>query len=390
MYQLVPEQTLAALLDFSGRLAAALSVDSVATVVVEDGRGAVGATHAAVALFDAPNGHLALVAVDGARGAAGLPDGLVSAAAAGSAVYGTGRAGAWAALPLTAGEQVIGAARFEFDRYADLPPRDRALVVLVSRQAADALQRARLFAAERAAREEAEAANQIKDEFLATLSHELRTPLNSILGWAHLLRHGALDQVTTTRALDAILRNAQAQSRLVADVLDASRLITGRLCLHVGPVNLRAVVRAALEAIAPAAAARGVQLEFAAAGGEVEVTGDADRLQQVTWNLVSNAVKFTPAGGRVEIQLECVPDGVELVVADTGTGIASEFIPRVFDHFTQADASTRRAHGGLGLGLAIVRHLVELHGGTVAAFSPGAGLGSRFTVRLPAGQSSEA
>mgnify|MGYP003586186376 CR=1 FL=1 len=381
MYQLAPERTLAALLDFSGRLAAALTVDSVASVVVDDGRAAVGAAHAAVALLEGPAEGLRLVASDGGWDE-DLPGGLLLAAASGEAAYGTG-AGAWAAQPLVAGKGVIGAAWFEFEGDTELPPRDRALVALVSRQAADALQRARLFAAEREAREEAKAANQVKDEFLATLSHELRTPLNSILGWAHVLRHGALDPATTVRALDAILRNADAQSRLVTDVLDASRLITGRLCLHPAPVDLRAAVRAALEAIAPAASARGVQLGFAASECPVVVTGDADRLQQVAWNLVSNAVKFTPAGGRVEVRLECEPEVVELVVADSGIGIPPEFLPRVFDRFTQADASSRRAHGGLGLGLAIVRHLVELHGGTVAASSAGPGLGARFTVRLP-------
>ena len=385
MYQRVPERTLAALLDYSGRLAAALTVEGVAAVVVEDGRGAVGAVRAAVALL-APDGHGVRVVATGGDAAdrwEGLPECLAEAARSGLPAYGAGGVVA-ASQPLVAGERVIGAASFEFAGDAELQPRDRALVALVSRQAADALQRARLYAAEREAREEAESANQLKDEFLATLSHELRTPLNAIMGWAHLLRHGSLDAPTSERALDAILRNSHAQSQLVGDVLDVSRIITGRLRLSVRPVDLRVVVRQALDAIAPAAAARSVLLEFAVASGETTIAGDADRLQQVVWNLVSNAVKFTPAGGRVEVRLDRAPQGIELAVTDTGAGIAPEFLPRVFDRFSQADASPRRAHGGLGLGLSIVRHLVELHGGTVAAASQGIGRGARFTVRLPA------
>ena len=386
MYQPIPERTLAAMLDYSGRLAAALTVHAIAAVVVEDGRGAVGASQAAVALLDAEGRGLRVLAESAAEGEAAVrTDGMAEAAESGAAVCGTSGL-VWVSLPLVADDRVIGAARFEFAGIAQLESRDRALVALIARQAADALQRARLHAAEREAREEAEAASQMKDEFLATLSHELRTPLNAILGWAHLLRHGSLDAPTTTRALDAIVRNAQAQCQLVGDILDVSRIITGRLRLDLRPVDLQVAVHLALEAIAPAAAARNVRLQSAPLCGETMVAGDPDRLQQVVWNLLSNAVKFTPPGGLVEVRLDPTPDGIDLVVTDTGAGIAPDFLPRVFDRFSQADASTRRAHGGLGLGLAIVRHLVELHGGSVEAFSDGPGRGARFTVRLPVGQ----
>lgn len=387
MYQPIPERTLAALLDYSGRLAAALTVGGVAAVVVEEGRGAVGACRAEVALFEPPGCGLRVVASSGGATEAWVESSQASMAEAARTrmpVYRTGGPVS-ASLPLVAGEQVIGAARFVFADDSDLSERDRALVSLVARQAADALQRARLYAAEREAREEAESANQMKDEFLATLSHELRTPLNAIMGWAYMLRHGSLDEATSARALDAILRNAHAQNQLVADVLDVSRIITGRLRLHVRQVNLRGVVQQALDAVAPAVTARGVHVELASGPGEMVIAGDPDRLQQVVWNLLSNAVKFTPAGGRIEVKLDRAECGVDLVVSDTGAGIAPEFLPRVFDRFSQADASTRRTHGGLGLGLSIVRHLVELHGGTVEAWSEGVGLGARFTVRLPTG-----
>jgi signal transduction histidine kinase/ActR/RegA family two-component response regulator len=386
MNQKPDERTLAALLDYGGRLAAAPTVEAVAAVVVEEGRGAVGATAAAVALLESPAGRLRVVAANGTGTAASefrpADEEMAQAARAGTPNYRDGDP-AVASLPLVAGERVIGAAQFVVAGGAGLLPRDRALIMLVSRQAADALQRAQLYAAEREARREAESANQMKDEFLATLSHELRTPLNAIMGWAHMLLHGSLDEATTRRALDAILRNAHAQSQLVGDVLDVSRIITGRLRLYVRQVDLRAVVRLALDAVAPAAAARNVTIELVAATGQTTVAGDADRLQQVVWNLVSNAVKFTPDGGRVEVTLASTDGGLELVVSDTGAGIGPEFLPRVFERFSQADASTRRSHGGLGLGLSIVRHLVELHGGTVAAESDGIGRGARFTVRLP-------
>jgi PAS domain S-box-containing protein len=252
-------------------------------------------------------------------------------------------------------------------------------------------ERERLLAAERQARAEAESltreaetANRSKDEFLATLSHELRTPLNAMLGWAQLLKVGNLPHDEFTQGLDTIERNARVQSQLIEDLLDLSRIISGKLRIDVGPVDLPAVIAATLDTIRPAADAKGIQLVPVIDSHAGAIRGDANRLQQVVWNLLSNAIKFTPRGGRVEIFLTSAGDNtVEISVSDTGQGIAQEFLPHVFDRLRQADASITRKHGGLGLGLAIVRHLVELHGGTVSARSPGIDQGATFTVRLP-------
>jgi CheY-like chemotaxis protein len=223
----------------------------------------------------------------------------------------------------------------------------------------------------------------MKDEFLATVSHELRTPLTSILGWSRMLLSGTLDEATSLRAVETIERNAKSQAQIIEDILDASRIITGKLSLDVQPVELVIVLESAINAVRPAAEAKGIQIETAFDAEANRVSGDANRLQQVVWNLLSNAVKFTPNGGRVQVQLRQSEGHVEIVVSDTGQGIDKEFLPYVFERFSQADSSTTRQHGGLGLGLAIVRHLVELHGGTVAVESAGEGEGTRFTVRLP-------
>lgn len=230
--------------------------------------------------------------------------------------------------------------------------------------------------------DEAERANRMKDEFLATLSHELRTPLNAIVGWSQLLLDGRLDAARTRQAVETIARNAEAQTRLVEDVLDVSRIINGRLRLNARAVDLPAVVRAALDAVRPAASGREIDLR-ASFSSRAAVSGDADRLQQAIWNLLSNAVKFTPRRGRVEVSVEDRDSHVEIRVTDTGIGISAEFVPHLFERFSQQDSSTTRQHGGLGLGLAIVRHLVELHGGTVKAESPGQDQGATFTVSLP-------
>lgn len=233
------------------------------------------------------------------------------------------------------------------------------------------------------ARAEAEAANRMKDEFLATLSHELRTPLNAILGWAKLLLSGKVDAEDFEDGLAAIERNSRVQAQLIEDLLDISRIISGKLRLDVQRVDLAEVIEAALAAVVPAAEARGVHLHTMLDPLAAPVSGDPARLQQVVWNLLSNAVKFTPKGGRVQVLLERVNSHVEISVIDTGHGIRPEFLPLVFDRFRQADASTTRRHGGLGLGLSIVKQLVEMHGGNVRAKSPGEGLGSTFTVMLP-------
>jgi signal transduction histidine kinase len=236
---------------------------------------------------------------------------------------------------------------------------------------------------EQAARAEAEKANRLKDEFLALLSHELRSPLNPILGWVKLLQAGKLDKAKTAHGLATIERNAKLQAELIEDLLDVSRILQAKLSLKVYPVNLAATIRAAIETVHLTAEAKSIEIETNLAAEVGQILGDATRLQQVIWNLLSNAVKFTPEGGRVTVQLESVGNQVQITVVDTGEGIAADFLPYIFDHFRQADASTTRKFGGLGLGLAIVRHLVELHGGVVWAESRGKGLGATFTVRLP-------
>lgn len=249
--------------------------------------------------------------------------------------------------------------------------------------AAVAIENVRLFEHESRLRAVAEESNRIKDEFLATLSHELRTPLTAMLGWTNMLRGGALDAKTSDHALEIIERNARAQEQIIEDILDVSRIITGKVRLDVRPLRLEPIIKAAIDAARPAADARGIELHLVSPDSCGLVSGDPDRLQQVVWNLLSNAVKFTSRGGRIDITLGCADSHVQIEVKDTGQGISAEFLPYVFDRFRQADGSTTRLHGGLGLGLSIVRQLVELHGGEVRAASPGEGQGTTFTVRLP-------
>jgi PAS domain S-box-containing protein len=244
-------------------------------------------------------------------------------------------------------------------------------------------ERERLLAREHNARLQAEEVNRLKDEFLATLSHELRTPLNAILGWSQILRTNSLDESNVKKALEIIDRNARSQAQLIEDLLDVSRIITGNLRLDVQSVDLSSVVMTAVDVVRPTAEAKGIRLETIINPQLGLVSGDADRLQQIVWNLLSNAVKFTPEGGLVETRLERDSSHVQVIISDTGQGIAPEFLTHVFDRFRQLDGSTTRRHGGLGLGLAIVRQLVELHGGTVSVESEGEGQGSTFTVKLP-------
>ncbi|HEY9696264.1 MAG TPA: PAS domain S-box protein [Trichocoleus sp.] len=245
------------------------------------------------------------------------------------------------------------------------------------------VEREQLLRREQTAREQAEAANRIKDEFLAVLSHELRTPLNPILGWTKLLRTRQFDAAATDRALDTIERNAKLQAQLIEDLLDVSRILQGKVKLAACPVNLVTTIEAALETVRLSAEAKGIQIQTGLDSKSALVNGDANRLQQIVWNLLSNAIKFTPSGGRVEVRLEQTHGYAQIQVSDTGQGISPDFLPYVFEYFRQADSSTTRQFGGLGLGLAIVRHLVELHGGTVEAESPGHGMGATFTVQLP-------
>ena len=254
---------------------------------------------------------------------------------------------------------------------------------IVRGMAHDVTERRQALAREKEARLEAETANRLKDEFLSTLSHELRTPLTAIIGWTELLINGALDKDQQPKALETIGRNARFQAQLVDDLLEVSRIITGKLRVNFNPCELRPVIEAALEGIRPTAEAKAVRLESLLEPGGALIYGDVDRLRQVIWNLLSNAVKFTPRNGSVQVKLLCTGSHALIAVSDSGEGIKRDFLPRVFDRFSQADGSSSRPHGGLGLGLAIVRHLVELHGGTVRAESPGEGLGATFIVSLP-------
>ncbi|HEV7904254.1 MAG TPA: ATP-binding protein [Pyrinomonadaceae bacterium] len=231
--------------------------------------------------------------------------------------------------------------------------------------------------------EEAETANRTKDEFLATMSHELRTPMTAILGWAQLMRSNTLKESDFAHALEIVERNARAQTKLIDDLLDISRIITGKLRLDVRVVDLAGVVEAVIDSLRPTAEARSIRLQTMLDPQAGPVSGDTDRLQQVVWNLVSNAIKFTPKGGRVQVMLARVNSHVEVTVSDSGKGISAEFLPHVFDRFRQADGTTTRRQGGLGLGLSIVRQLVELHGGMVSVESAGEGQGATFTVQLP-------
>src|SRR6266550_39102 len=244
-------------------------------------------------------------------------------------------------------------------------------------------ERAQLLVREQEARAEAEQANRTKDEFLATLSHELRTPLSAILGWSHLVRTGKLDKPQMNRAFETIERNARSQSQLIDDLLDVSRIITGKLQIEARPIDLCSVIEAASDAVRPAIEAKQVQFETLLEAQDCFVAGDANRLQQIFWNLFSNAIKFTPEGGCVRVEVKQHGSQVRVAVSDSGIGITPEFLPYIFDRFRQADGSTTRVHGGLGLGLSIVKHLVQLHEGSVAVESPGKDQGTTFTVTLP-------
>ena len=329
------------------------------------------------------------------------------------------------AIPLVVEGQTLGGLGISFTETQVFSADDQSFVLTLAQQCAQAIARARLYEAEQraramseAARREAESANRIKDEFLAVLSHELRSPLNPILGWVKLLRSRQFDAKATDRALETIERNAKLQTQLIDDLLDVSRILRGKMVLNVVPINLVNTIEAALETVHLAAQAKQIAIETVLDASVGQISGDFNRLQQVFWNLLSNAVKFTPSGGRIEVRLEKVEAGlkeglnvsklnvegleerlqdvteiqaeqfepskyVQIQVKDTGKGIAREFLPHVFEYFRQENSATTRQFGGLGLGLAIVRYLVELHGGSVTADSPGEGLGATFTVHLP-------
>jgi PAS domain S-box-containing protein len=286
-------------------------------------------------------------------------------------------------VPITGRDGVLGAVAFAAAAARADGDDDVTLAEDLARRAAAAVDNARLHAMAENERKLLEEANRAKDVFLATLSHELRTPLNAIMGWTQIMRSGALDEEKLKRAINTIERNARAQAQLVADLLDVSRIVTGKLKLEPVPVDLPSIVEGVVEASRPAAEAKKITLESMIDPAAAEVMGDPVRLQQVVSNLLSNAIKFTPAGGRVTVVLERAERRALVRVKDSGQGIGADFLPYVFDRFRQADHATTRAQGGLGLGLAIVKHFVELHGGTVAAFSEGAGQGAELVVELP-------
>jgi len=286
-------------------------------------------------------------------------------------------------LPLVLERRALGSIELIYDRPRRFSEDDRRELLALARVCAHAVDRAYLFDVAQLERRRAEEANRAKDEFLAVVSHELRTPLNAILGWAKMLNAGALSDEQARKATATIERNALAQAQLIDDLLDVSRIITGQMRIKNEPVDLPAVVEAALDIVRPAADAKGVRLLHEIDPNVGTLLGDADRLQQVFWNLLSNAVKFTPGGGRVGVRLRRVGVSFVVEVEDSGQGIPAEFLPQVFQRFRQHDASAARKTGGLGLGLAIVRHLVELHGGSVTVASEGEGKGSLLSVRLP-------
>jgi PAS domain S-box-containing protein len=293
------------------------------------------------------------------------------------------RPGSSLAIPMAVMGRIIGTIEVQSYQLAAYREEHATAMTMAANLTAVAIENVRLLKRESAARENAEESNRLKDEFLATVSHELRTPLTAILGWARLLEGGALDEGTSRQAIETIWRNAKSQAQIVDDILDVSRIITGNLNLDLHPIELVPIVESAISVVRQTADAKNIKIETELDTTPLVVSGDANRLQQVIWNLLSNAVKFTSSGGRVMLKLHRVDSSVAVQVTDTGQGISRDFLPFVFDRFRQADSTTTRQHGGLGLGLAIARHLVEIHGGNISAESAGAGHGSTFTVRLP-------
>ena len=287
------------------------------------------------------------------------------------------------AVPMAVMGRIIGAIEVQSYQANVYHAEHVTAMSMAANLTAVAIENVRLLKLERTAREAEEESNRLKDEFLATVSHELRTPLTAILGWSRLLEGGTLDNQVTQQAVETIWRNAKAQAQIVDDILDVSRIITGNLYLDLHPLGVVPVVENAINVVRPTADAKGIRIETHFDAAPAMISGDANRLQQVVWNLLSNAVKFTKSGGQVCVTVARVGQAVEINVSDTGQGISQEFLPYVFDRFRQADSTTTRQHGGLGLGLAIARHLVEIHGGTIKAESSGEGRGAKFTITLP-------
>jgi signal transduction histidine kinase/CHASE1-domain containing sensor protein/CheY-like chemotaxis protein len=287
------------------------------------------------------------------------------------------------AVPMAVMGRIIGTIEVQSYKPGVYRPEHVTAMSMAANLTAVAIENVRLLKLERTARQAAEESNRLKDEFLATVSHELRTPLTAILGWSRLLEDGSVDHGLSKQAIETICRNAKAQAQIVDDILDVSRIITGNLYLDMHPLEVAPIIKNAINVVRPTADAKGIKIETRLGATLALVSGDGNRLQQVIWNVLSNAVKFTNSGGRVTVRLSQVGSTVEIAVSDTGQGIRREFIPFVFDRFRQADSTTTRHHGGLGLGLAIARHLIEIHGGQITAESGGEGRGSTFTIKLP-------
>jgi signal transduction histidine kinase/ActR/RegA family two-component response regulator len=388
--QLSALERMTRLLQVTAALSKTMTPEQVADVVMHMGLDAVGATAGALLTLDGERREYVLLERENSRPFherrlpldADIP--IAACARSGSPVR---NGGGRMCVPLLIRGHPIGALELELSPEEDLDDEREAMIEGTADQCAQALERARLYALEQLRREELERSNRLKDDFLGIVSHELRTPLSAILGWARMLKRGIVGtEPARERALEAIERNATLQARLVDDLLDVSRIVSGKLELETSGVDLASVIDAAIDSVRPALIAKDLDVRLSLAHEGVTVLGDARRLQQVIWNLLTNAIKFTPNGGRIEIRLERADRAARLTVRDNGIGIPGDVLPHVFERFKQADGSATRQHGGLGLGLSIVRHVIEAHGGSVDARSEGPGKGTEVVVDLPLGE----
>jgi signal transduction histidine kinase/ActR/RegA family two-component response regulator len=378
------------LLEVTAALSKTMTPDQVANVVMNMGLSVVGARSGALLTLDDERREYVILESGAGTEGAGKPrarrlpleasDAIAACARTGSPRSERGRI-YW---PLLIRGHPIGALALDLPAGETLDDERRAMLGATADQCAQALERARLYAIEQVRREELERSNRLKDDFLGIVSHELRTPLSAILGWARMLRRGIVGSAQAReRALEAIERNATLQARLVDDLLDVSRIVSGKLELETGAVDLASVIDAALDSVRPTLLAKDLEVQLALAHEGLTVLGDPRRLQQVVWNLLTNAIKFTPPGGHIEVSLARAGRMARVRVKDTGMGIPADVLPHIFERFKQADGSATRQHGGLGLGLSIVRHVIEAHGGHVEASSEGEGRGSEIAIELP-------
>jgi signal transduction histidine kinase/CheY-like chemotaxis protein len=375
------------LLEVSAALSKTMTRAQVAHVMLTAGLEAVGALGGALLTVDEEAGEYVVAerragAATPAESRLSLQDGGRLATCARERRASVGGGGA-VCLPLVVRGHCIGAVEVDLAAEADVDDECRAFLEATADQCAQAIERAHLYWLEQVRRSELERSNRMKDDFLGIVSHELRTPLSAILGWARMLRRGIVSGPAADRALRAIERNATLQAHLVDDLLDVSRIVSGKLELELASADAAAIVDAAIESVRPALLAKGLDVRLHLPRDSAVVLGDTRRLQQVMWNLLTNAVKFTPAGGRIDVKLERDTASAKVTVTDTGVGIPADVLPHVFERFKQGDGSATRRHGGLGLGLAIVRHVVEAHGGSVYARSEGEGKGTEMVVELP-------